>query len=158
MNDARVQEIRSAAEEFREAIEQSDWNLVMDEYFILRNLRAMCKPAAMLVDKYLREELDCRPIEFVSAQRWTEAGLVYRSHFWLEHDGLIIDISADQYPEIEQSVMVTADHSWHDGFTNQSRFPYSDVVNDNTEPKFYATYAHILKTLSSGATRRDING
>ena len=51
MNDARVQEIRSAAEEFREAIEQSDWNLVMDEYFILRNLRAMCKPAAMLVDK-----------------------------------------------------------------------------------------------------------
>ena len=153
MDHARAREIRLAAERFREAIERSDWNLDMDRYFILRSLGAMCKPASMLVGKYLLEELDCQPIEFVSAQEWSDNESLDRSHFWLEHEGLIVDISADQYPEIEQPVIVTTDRSWHDGFIHQSKYPYSDVVNENTVPKFHTTYAHILETLNSNTHR-----
>jgi hypothetical protein len=155
MSGARVQEIRSAAERFREAIERSSWDLDRDRYFILRNLRAMCKPAAMLVGKYLHEELSCQPIEFVSAQKWFANGSVERSHFWLEHKGLIVDISADQYPEIDQPVIVTGDRSWHETFTTQNRFPYSQVVNTNTVPKVYATYGHVLDTLNAGTNHSD---
>jgi hypothetical protein len=94
VNGARLQEIKAAAERFREAIERSSWDLDRDRYFILRNLRAMCKPATMLVGKYLHEELGCQSIEFVSAQNWFDNGAVDRSHFWLEHKGLIVGISA----------------------------------------------------------------
>ena len=51
------------AERFRDAIDRSDWDLDMDQYFILRNLRGMCKPAAMLVGKYLREQVGCQPLD-----------------------------------------------------------------------------------------------
>lgn len=121
----------------------------MDDYFILRPLKAKCKPASMLLGRYLIEEFDCRPIEFVSAQRWSESGGLARSHFWLEHQGVIVDITADQYPEIDQPVIVTTDRDWHDRFDHQSRYPYSDVVNDNTVQKFHTTYAYILSTLNN---------
>ncbi|WP_404351689.1 hypothetical protein LG324_03010 [Phycicoccus jejuensis] len=41
-----------------------------------------------------------------------------RSHAWLEIDDLIIDITADQFGDVEEQVIVTTDRSWH-----ESRFP-----------------------------------
>jgi hypothetical protein len=39
------------------------------------------------------------------------------SHAWLEHDGLIIDITADQFPENhDQPIIVTRDRTWHNTF------------------------------------------
>ncbi|MDP8973182.1 MAG: hypothetical protein M3N45_08390, partial [Actinomycetota bacterium] len=72
-----------------------------DEYYLKTFPRVCCKPASLVLGKYLVDEFDCQPIEFVSAQGWDHNGGLYRSHFWLEHESLIIDITADQYPEVE---------------------------------------------------------
>jgi hypothetical protein len=148
MEESRVREIRSAVERFRKAIEQSD--LSGDEYYLGTFPRVCCKPASLLLGKYLADKLDCRPVEFVSAQGWDQNGKLSRSHFWLEHGGLIIDITADQYPEIEQPVIVTTDHTWHNQFTTQKRIPYSEIMDSNTlTQKVPTTYQHILRTLNS---------
>lgn len=44
-----------------------------------------------------------------------------QSHAWLECDGVIVDITADQFgPEIQQ-IIVTKDKTWHSKFSNQQR-------------------------------------
>ena len=35
------------------------------------------------------------------------------SHAWLEADGVIVDITADQFPDVSQAVIVTRDDRWH---------------------------------------------
>ncbi|MFF5085039.1 hypothetical protein ACFY36_49045 [Actinoplanes sp. NPDC000266] len=39
------------------------------------------------------------------------------THAWLEQDGLILDITADQFPEIDEPVLLTRDRVWHDQFS-----------------------------------------
>lgn len=40
-----------------------------------------------------------------------------QSHAWIEMNNLIIDITADQFDNISEPVIVTYDHSFHDTFT-----------------------------------------
>ena len=44
-----------------------------------------------------------------------------KSHAWIEHNGLIIDITADQFPEITQKVIVTEESKFHDMFTEDRK-------------------------------------
>jgi hypothetical protein len=36
-----------------------------------------------------------------------------QSHGWIEQDGLIVDITADQFDTVDETVIVTRDRSWH---------------------------------------------
>jgi hypothetical protein len=36
------------------------------------------------------------------------------SHAWIERGGLIVDITADQFADISERVIVTTDATWHD--------------------------------------------
>lgn len=38
------------------------------------------------------------------------------SHAWLEYDGYIIDVTADQFPEIDEPVYITTDRKFHSQF------------------------------------------
>ena len=40
------------------------------------------------------------------------------THAWVERDGLIVDITADQFPDTSEPVLLTTDRTWHD-----ARFP-----------------------------------
>lgn len=44
-----------------------------------------------------------------------------QSHAWLEVSGYIIDITADQFPDCRDPVIVTDDHSWHQRFEESTR-------------------------------------
>jgi hypothetical protein len=43
------------------------------------------------------------------------------SHAWLEQGGLIVDITADQFPEVSDRVIVTRDDEWHRRFHVSNR-------------------------------------
>jgi hypothetical protein len=43
------------------------------------------------------------------------------SHAWLECDGFIVDLTADQFGCEIDRVIVTRNRSWHDDFANQER-------------------------------------
>jgi hypothetical protein len=36
------------------------------------------------------------------------------THAWVERDGLIIDITADQFVDVAEPVLLTTDRTWHD--------------------------------------------
>ncbi len=40
----------------------------------------------------------------------------HHSHAWLEADGVIVDITADQFPEVDQKVIATRQSAWHAAF------------------------------------------
>jgi hypothetical protein len=43
---------------------------------------------------------------------------LFATHAWVERSGLIVDITADQFADISQCVIVTTDRTWYD-----TRFP-----------------------------------
>ncbi len=40
------------------------------------------------------------------------------THAWVERYGLIVDITADQFPDVSEPVVLTTNRTWHD-----ARFP-----------------------------------
>jgi len=69
---------------------------------------------------------------FVSGQR----GL--QSHAWLEHNGFIIDITADQFPEVSKKVIVTKSSSFHTNFViNNRRGSYVNQLDEFPERTIY---------------------
>lgn len=50
------------------------------------------------------------------------------THVWLDRDGVIVDITADQFSEeISDPVLVTTDRSWHDTWLDQQEYDLDDV-------------------------------
>lgn len=47
-----------------------------------------------------------------------------RGHVWLELDGLIIDITADQFDDFSQKVYIDKDRSFHSQFEGQKDFSF----------------------------------
>lgn len=77
-----------------------------------------CDVASLLLAYYLRD-LGFTDIERICGLRNGE------THVWLESGGCIIDITADQFPEIGAPITVVEakEQSWHSLFVVQSRVP-----------------------------------
>lgn len=97
---------------FREAILQSNKNMLPET---LRNFPSgACGDASLLLGDYLYS-LGYSNIDYVCGWR------SHQSHAWIEIDGTIIDITADQFPDKNEAVIVTTDKSWHNQFIEDSR-------------------------------------
>lgn len=74
-----------------------------------------CGDTALLLGTMLSEagfgEFNC-----VSAERGDKRDRTWRSHGWVEQNSLIIDITADQFPEKSETVIVTHESPWHARF------------------------------------------
>ena len=100
-------DIRRLATRFRNAIERCSRAALPITF---ENFpRGSCGDAALLLAKYL--------------ERHGHAGFTYicgmrngGSHAWLRRDDLIVDITADQFPDQHQSVIVDRLSSWHASF------------------------------------------
>ncbi|ARF83194.1 hypothetical protein ACIG0C_30010 [Kitasatospora aureofaciens] len=102
-----------AATRFRRALETSS------EETRLIGLREFphgaCLDASLLLAEYL-EDCGLGTWECVAGERPFRPALP-QSHAWLEQDGLILDITADQFDDApRQAVWVTRDPSWHQQF------------------------------------------
>jgi hypothetical protein len=100
-------EIRLAAARFRRALEQGGLVGVSFASFP----RGACGDSSELLGEYLRDS---------GFGHWTYvSGAIhnpFQSHAWIERDGVIVDITADQFDDMDQPVIVTVDRSWHDRF------------------------------------------
>lgn len=60
-----------------------------------------------------------------------------KTHVWLERDGLIVDITADQFEESGcPDVIVTTDRTWHDGWV-QNRQELDEVLPGHADAAIY---------------------
>lgn len=103
-----VEPIRAVATSFRVALESGGLRLGRLAAFP----RGSCGDACELLGQYLIDS-GFGDWRFCAGIRDRS----FLSHAWLERDGLILDITADQFTEIDEPVLLTRDRTWHDQFT-----------------------------------------
>ena len=106
-----VAAVRAAATSFRTALEQGGLRLISLAQFPHGSCGDTCELLGQfLFDSGLGQWIYC------SGQRDEP----FQTHAWLERDGLILDITADQFGDIHEPVLLTRDHGWH---AKYSRIP-----------------------------------
>lgn len=104
------------ASRFREAIEACDpkhLTIGLEDF-----PRGSCGDASLLLGTYLREH-GRGDFTYILAER--REGDSWFSHAWVEIDGVLVDITADQFPEIDERVIVCRDSAWHRRFEIEPR-------------------------------------
>jgi len=132
------------ATSFRTAIMESDPKVLI---ITLRNFpRGACGDATLLLAKYL-EENKCNHFEYICGKK------EHQTHAWLERDGLIIDITADQFNNQNSPVIVSKDHTWHLQFEVESRriADFVALYDQHTVSSLSKSYKAIIKTINSRA-------
>jgi hypothetical protein len=79
-----------------------------------------CGDTSLLLGAYL---VDCgyQGFEYTAAERrWSVDG-VSASHAWLSCENLVVDITADQFPDGPAAVIVSSQSVWHSKFRNMSK-------------------------------------
>jgi hypothetical protein len=54
--------------------------------------------------------------DYICGTRGSRADGTWTTHAWLHRDGLIIDITADQFEDGPGAVLIVEDSTWHDAF------------------------------------------
>jgi hypothetical protein len=107
MTDAA--QLRSIAVEARRVLEQGGWSLAGLATFP----RGACTSATNLLGQYLKDR---------GLGTWTRrsgmrtVGGGCATHAWLELDGLVVDLTADQFADGLEPVLVSRDSDWHLGW------------------------------------------
>lgn len=113
--------------------------------------REYCQGSSKLLAKYLVEVCGITPVEGVAngirylpcpERDWP----IEQSHFWLEHAGYIIDITADQFDDCDQALIVSTDRRWHNQFGGQTRLTQKTCLDLNQY--LMERYRRLLRLMS----------
>jgi hypothetical protein len=113
-----------------------------------------CGDTSILLGQYLFDQ-SLGLWEYTGGQR--EPDLF--SHALVEQGGLIVDITADQFDDVSEPVIVTRDRSWHGQFVfqeprNQARISdYDPGTRAWLRPIYERILASLASSLASGAHR-----
>lgn len=74
-----------------------------------------------------------------------------QSHAWIERDGVLVDITADQFNDISVSAWVTWSRSWHKQFLALpmgKKAARLHTYDESTQQMLVAAYTRIVATIS----------
>ncbi|WP_434599602.1 hypothetical protein [Streptomyces sp. A5-4] len=139
-----MDDVCSAAERFRHGIEASRDGWPDLVYLPFKSFPAgTCWPTTVLLADYFAQ---------CGLGRWDQyrgARTDRQTHAWLERDGVLVDITADQFPG-RDPVIVTRDRSWHHTVFPSAQGPeavrLADIGNEPGE-EARALYAVICRYL-----------
>jgi len=100
-----------------------------------------CKIASLLYGRFITDNGAADGFIYVSGENHEPE---YESHFWIEWQHVIVDITAHQFSEVTEVVFVGHDRSWHDRvYPKQQQWSYSSAMefNDDYAQQFDADYA-----------------
>ena len=96
---------------FREILDQMNWSSMPIQF---QNFPSgTCGDISDILAEYLYS-LGIKPIQYVCGMRGDA------SHAWLEIDGLAVDITADQFEEISDKVLIQPPNIWHSKYEIES--------------------------------------
>lgn len=103
--------------EFRSMIEHTDFSVMPIASNFLRFPKGCCGDTSVLLWKYLQIKFNGRFDRYIKYK----CGIKKQSHAWLEYqDGIIIDITADQFSDINEPVVITTDNRYYNVFKKRS--------------------------------------
>jgi hypothetical protein len=76
--------------------------------------KAACGDTSLVLGQFLHEA-GFVDVEYICGDKYRADGKG-DSHAWLRYEGLIVDITADQFPEVEEKVILTRSSEWHMGW------------------------------------------
>ena len=100
--------LKRLAAEFRNAIIKSQSTTL--PYSLQNFPRGACGDASLLLGKFY-QEMEVGVPQYICGIN--EDG---HSHAWLQFDNIIIDITIDQFNDVNEQVVVTTNNSWHSKF------------------------------------------
>jgi hypothetical protein len=106
-----------------------------------------CGDATLLIAKFLQEK---GHTGFVYVLGMRNAG----SHAWLSRDRLVVDITADQFEDQDQPVIVVVDSQWHSAFDidEDKQYPVDFEKYDSaTAVMMRKAYQAVLRQLTNDA-------
>lgn len=104
--------------------------------------KCCCAMASFLLAKVLRVN-GFGQFNMVSGQRLNERTNDLELHHWLEQDSVIVDITADQFPDSrDELIIVTTDNKWHNTFSIERRVYVADYEKE--KPQAYAAMFDII--------------
>jgi hypothetical protein len=76
-----------------------------------------CADASILLGTYLIDN-GINPFSLIKGKRGK--GSAFETHYWLEKDNMIVDITADQFDDISDEIIITSiDSNWHNSFEKE---------------------------------------
>lgn len=111
-----INDIHMAAEDIRSGIERSDKATLPITFSTFPS--GSCGDAALILGTHLKL-LGLGTFNYVSGVRGSHDDGTHHSHAWLEGNGLIIDITADQFPEFPHRVFVSLQSAFHQSFESE---------------------------------------
>jgi hypothetical protein len=139
-----ISTLHALATRFRSAIRATDPCEVDPEvrFIVAAFPKGVCGAVCFLLGHFLREN-GFPGAEYVNGFRRRDG----ESHAWIETDGIIVDITSDQFAEIAEEVVVTRDFAWHRQFSErQQRRPADFLIYGAGSPHGLA-YEPILRHL-----------
>jgi len=136
--------IRDLAVQFREAIQNCDMTelpLSLAEFPI-----GSCADASILLGTYFK---DNGINGFVLIKGIRGEGNSLETHYWLEKGNMIVDITADQFQEINEEIVITESSSdWYNTFDRyvQQEADHRMIAAGDVRAQLEAVYEYVLKS------------
>lgn len=136
-----VKEIRKAAVDFRKSIEFCGASLgIAFENFP----SGSCGDTVPLLGTYLID-LNFGNFQYMLGNYGNHEKGTWKSHAWLQSNDLIIDITADQFDEITEKVIVEKDALWHKNLNGKFlHLANYRIYDSNTVSRLNSIYKKIV--------------
>lgn len=138
--------IRILASRFRDALVACDRTNLG---FNLQNFpRGACSTASWLLGTYF-EAMGLGTWGLMNGELPRRRNGIICHHDWIERDGIIVDITADQFQGDLEPVIVSRGSPWHRQLKSKYRFSEAHfrVLNKESLPKYERVYAAVLAEL-----------
>ncbi len=149
MNNPEFNEnLHREVKKFRDAIIQSK---VWDRP--LKFPKGYCKIASLILAKYLIEKRNFKPSLMFCVLTGEKANyknnaFAEQTHAWLEYQEFTIDITANQFPEIVEEIVITTGWIWGEKFCKGvEKIPIKEMLD--LGPHVIEIYDKVLATLES---------
>ncbi len=130
---------------FRAAIDRTDKSKLPITFKNFPN--GSCGDAALLIGAYF-VNVGLGQFQYILGERERGDSRSWSSHAWIENDGLIVDITADQFPDAPRAVMVERNSQWHDQFNGtRQNIAHFNIYDSNTASNLGNAYGEIVRHL-----------
>lgn len=147
MFNSKIESIKMSARRFRLALEKCPKNILPGQFKEFPS--GSCGDASLLLAKYLTSG-GLGQFDYVKGETGSRRDGTWHTHGWIQQSDLIIDITADQFPEVDIPVIVTADRTWHDRF--QIKDVHSadlDYYDGQTKAELSVVYYKVVEYLGT---------
>jgi len=140
-----IEEILKASIRFREAIEKCQNSLGLG---FGKFPKGSCGDATPLLGTYLIE-LNLGTFMYALGNLGSHKKGNWCSHAWLQSGSIVVDITADQFPEVSEKVIVSSNSKWHKSLKGKHQHIADYRIYDvRTKSAFHGQYTKILENIN----------